>query len=327
MGKKLLIILAGVLAVLVISAIIGWQIIRVSPQYSIYQLYQAIDQHDYEKFKQFVDVDGISNNIIDKAMASVTDESKKDVSNNDPFYQLGQNFALGLVTSMKPQLKESMISGIKKAVEEGSFKKEYQPKGVTELVTTIEVKKTGKVADVVIKAQGKDDLKLKMRDLGGYWQIFDMDLPLPKTDATNSQTENKTTEAKFGDRVDINEGWFLVVEQPEEYKPTGYSTPKEGNKYISTKITYENTSEKPDSYSTYNFKLKDNKDFSYNDTYGGKEPRIDSGNLEAKGKVTGYMTFEIPKDNEPASIIYSGSKSIIFTSPSISATSSATPKL
>lgn len=327
MGKKLTLILSGLLGVLLLLAFICWQIVKVSPQYSLYRVYQAIDKHDYETFKKYVDVEGISTNVVDKAIASATEESKKDTSNNDPFYQLGYTFGIGLVTSMKPQLKEEMITSIKKGVEEGNFKKEYKPKNITDYFSVITVKKDGKVADVVIKTQGKEDLKLKMRDIGGYWQVFDMDLPAPKADTSNTSSSETTIQSKFGERVDISQSWFLTVETPEDYKPTGYSTPKEGNKYVSIKITYENTTDKPDSYSTSNFKLKDNKDFSYSDTYGGKEPRLESGDLEAKGKVTGYLTFEIPTDNEPLSVVYSGSKSVMFTSSSPSATPSASPKL
>ena len=313
MGKKIAFILLGIIGILLIVAFAGWQIIKVSPQYSVYQIYQATSQHDYEKFKKYVDVEGISNNVIDKALAQATESTAKDTSNNDPFYQLGQSIGLGLITSMKPQLKEKMTTEIKKAVEEGTFKTDYKPKNIVGYFNTVQAKKDGKVATVTIKTQGKDDLTFKMRDLGGYWQIFDMELPVPEADATKSPTET-TYQAKYGERVDIGRGWYLTVEAPAEYKPTGYSTPKEGNKYVAVKITYENTTDAPDSYSTYNFKLKDDKDFSYSDTYGGKDPRIDSGDLEANGKVTGYMTFEIPQDNEPKSLVYSGSKSVVFSS-------------
>src|SRR3989344_2594016 len=110
MGKKLAIILSGFLGVLLLSAFIGWQIVKVSPQYSLYRIYQAINKHDYETFKKYVDVEGISTNVVDKAIASATEESKSDTSNNDPFYQLGYTFGIGLITSMKPQLKAEMIS-------------------------------------------------------------------------------------------------------------------------------------------------------------------------------------------------------------------------
>ncbi|MCL5409654.1 MAG: DUF4352 domain-containing protein [Patescibacteria group bacterium] len=314
MGKKIAIILTGVVGILLVVAFIGWQFIKVSPQYSVYQIYQATSQHDYEKFKKYVDVEGISNNVIDKALAQATESTTKDTSNNDPFYQLGQTIGIGLINSMKPQLKEKMTTEIKKAVEEGTFKTAYKPKNIFGYFNTVQANKDGKVATVTIKTQGKDDLTFKMRDLGGYWQIFDMELPVPEVDTTKSPTET-TFQAKYGERVDIGSGWYLTVEAPAEYKPTGYSTPKEGNKYVAVKITYENTTNAPDSYSTYNFKLKDDKDFSYSDTYGGKDPSIESGDLEANGKVTGYMTFEIPQDNNPKSLIYSGSKSVVFSPP------------
>lgn len=68
------------------------------------------------------------------------------------------------------------------------------------------------------------------------------------------------------------------------------------------------------------------KDFLYSDTYGGKEPGLDSGTLEAKGKVSGYMTFEIPKENQPISLLYDDSKSVLFTSPAASAIPSVNQK-
>lgn len=316
MGKRLKIALLVSFVLLMASGIIGWQI-KSSPQYSIYQVYQAVSKRDYDKFKKYVNVEDVSNNVIDKALASATEQTKNNTS-NDSFYQLGQSFAMGLIISMKPRLKEEMALGIQKAVERGDFKTEYKPRNVFNFFNLVLVKKNGKVADVVIKAQDRDDLKLKMRDKGGYWQVFDMDMTLPKTDNSNtaSQTENATIQAKFGDKVDITQGWFLTVDVPEVYNSTdSYLGPEEGSKYISVKITYENTTEKQDSYSTYNFKLKDSENFSYDDTYGGKAPRLDSGNLEAKGKINGYLTFEIPKENEPKSVIYSGSKSVVFTFP------------
>src|SRR3989338_9248560 len=142
MGKKIAFILLGIIGILLIVAFAGWQIIKVSPQYSVYQIYQATSQHDYEKFKKYVDVEGISNNVIDKALASATEETKNNAS-NDPFYQLGKTFAMGLITAMKPRLKEEIVSGIQKAVEQGNFKTEYQPKNVTNFFSLIDVKKNG----------------------------------------------------------------------------------------------------------------------------------------------------------------------------------------
>lgn len=312
MSKKIKIILIGLLSLFLLTGFVGLQIFKDSPKYSLYQVYKAIDKHDYETFKKYVNVEDVSNNVIDKAFASVEEESKNAAVSDDPFSQLGYNIGLGLITQMKPRLKEELISGIKKSVEEGSFKNEYKPKNIINYLTNIKVKKDGKVADVFVKTEGKEDLKLKMRYTNKYWEVFSMDLPTPDSNSDTSSSET-TIQAKFDEKVSIGSDWFLTVGMPEDYKSNGYSFVKDGYKYVSIKITYENTTDKPDSYSTSNFKLKDDKDFSYSDTYGGKEPRIESGDLEAKGKVTGYLTFEIPNDNKPKSIVYSGSKSVIFT--------------
>jgi hypothetical protein len=324
--KKVLIGLTILIVVILVSAFITWQFIRVSPQYSVYRIYKAVENHDYDTFKKYVDVEGVSNNVVDKVFSKAEEYTKKEALKADAFSQMGYELGIALVMQMKPKIKEEMVSEIKKSVETGNFKKDYKPQNISDYYNHISVNKDGKIADVVIKVKGKDDLKLKMRNKGDYWQIFDMDLPLPKTDMNDKSGTDMTVNAKFGEKVNINDGWYLTIEEPEEYIPTGYLSPKEGNKYITVKVTYENTSNKPDSFSTYNLKLKDNKDFSYSDTSGGKEPRIDSGDLEANGKVTGYMTFEIPSENKTKSIIYSGTKSILFTQPEKTSSSSAKTK-
>ncbi len=311
MNKK--VIISGIAVILFVTVFLGWKTVKASPQYSVYQIYQATKKHDYEKFKKYVNVDEVSENVVDKVLEKATEETASDTSNDDPFYQLGQSIGLGLIASMKPQLKEQMVTEIKKTVEEGTFQEGYKPKNVLSYFKLVKTEKDGKVATITISSPDEEDeLTFKMRNEGGYWQIFDMELPIPESEISESSSET-TYQAQFGERVDIGSGWYLTVEAPEEYMATGYSSPEAGNKYVAVKITYENTTSTPSSYSTYNFKLKDNEDFSYSDTYGGREPAIESGDLEANGKVTGYMTFEMPENNEPKSIIYSGSKSVIFS--------------
>lgn len=309
MESRTKLILAGVFIALILLIGLGVRVALSSPQYSLYQMYGAVKEHNYEKFKKYVDIDSVTTNVVDKAIESA--KQNTDTTSGNVWENLGATFAVSLFDSMKPGFKTTLTSTIQKAVEEGTFKSDYKPKNIIQIFQMISVKRDGKVADITIKAKGVSDLHIKMRNLNGYWQVFDMDLPAPSTNDTSSS--ETTTQAKYGDRVDISQGWFLTVEAPTDYvNPNEFEQPKSGNKNVAIKVSYENTTDKPDSFSISNFKLKDDKDFSYSRTYGGKTPALEDSTLEAHGKVNGYLTFEIPTDTQSTSVVYSGTKSVVF---------------
>lgn len=272
-------------------------------------MYKAVEAHDYETFTRYVDVDSVIDNVVDKALKETEEEASVE---GDVWAEFGKSLAEGFIALMKPRLKEEAKSQIRKQIESGEFKKNYQPKNLVNAITKIKVKKEGKVADVVLMNEENKELSLKMRKMDRYWQVFDMDFELGE----ESKTSGESQQLKFGEKTDIGEGWFLTIQEPELYESSDiWESAKEGYKLVSTEITYENTSEKTDSFSLSNLKVKDTQNHSYSDyLFGGKEPALESGDLEPKGTVKGFVTFEILEDAEVQSVIYTGSyKTIIFS--------------
>ncbi len=273
-------------------------------------MYKAVEAHDYETFTKYADVDSVVDNMLDK----ILEESKQEEPAGDEWYELGKSFAEGLIMMMKPRLKEEAKSEMRRQIESGEFKKEYKPQNIVKAFTKIRVQKEGKVANVTLTKEDDETFSLKMRKKDGYWQVFDMEFDLPEIET--EKTEEGAQQLRFGDRADIGGGWFLTAQEPEVYESSDiWESTKEGYKLVSTEITYENISEETSFFSLSNLKVKDTQNHSYSDyLFGGKEPALESGDLEPKGTVKGFVTFEILKDAEVQSLIYTGAyKTIIYS--------------
>lgn len=315
--KSKKIILPVFLFIFIIIGLASWQYIIRTPQYSIFQMYRAVSKHDYERFSKYVDVEGVVDKLVDKAIDEAFAETEEETKSEDSWYQmgyeLGASLAEGLIMSWKPKLKEELVKQFREEVEKGSFRDDYKPANISEAYKFAQVEREGKVARVTLTKEG-EEMKLMMRSVDNYWQIFEMDFPLPETNLGEEISESESTaEVRFGERVDITLGWFLTIEKTELYNPSStWDLPKEGFKFVTVKVTYENTTEQTDYLSIDNLKLKDTENFSYSYYYSGREPEIESGDLESNGIVTGYVTFEIPTTSEPLSVVYSGTRSLIF---------------
>jgi len=184
--------------VIVCSLILGavglyyWQYTK-SPKYSLWQAKKAFKQHDLVSFEKYVDVEGITNSLIDQILKTVTEQEKP----KNEWEQLGESIGKGLVVLLKPQLSKLAKQQIAKLVETGRLEDEHQKKnsnksdfslsdiwneagGKKAAFQGIEyIKKEGKIAYVGLKFYQKEYntdliLELKMRDKGGYWQIAEL---------------------------------------------------------------------------------------------------------------------------------------------------------
>lgn len=140
-------------------------------------MYQSIKTHDYTTFSKFVDVDTLVGNLVDKSLEESKKQQELDDS-ADEWEQLGNSFAEGLVTLMKPTLTSAIKSGIQKNIESGDFKINYQPKDIFRILTDLKVKKDGKTATITVIGNDNKPFTFKMRQLDDYWQVFDMDVNL-----------------------------------------------------------------------------------------------------------------------------------------------------
>ena len=150
--------------------------LKSTPQYSLFRMYWSVKQRDYTTFSKFVDIDSVVNNLVDKV---IENEKQQNLNNStDEWASLGNSFAEGLITLMKPTLTSEIKSGIQKGVESGDFDTKYQPKEMIGILRNIKVKRDGKVATVTINNKDNKPFNFKMRKLNGYWQVFSTDIDL-----------------------------------------------------------------------------------------------------------------------------------------------------
>jgi len=66
------------------------------------------------------------------------------------------------------------------------------------------------------------------------------------------------------------------------------------DKYLAIEVTIENLGEKPIQYYSVDFILRDQHGYVYNPTIVKKNPDLGFGDLPARSKKRGWITFEIP---------------------------------
>lgn len=303
---KIILWVFGTLIILSAVGFFGWTYVRASPQYSLYQMELAVENHDYSSFSKYFDVDTFATNFVDSVI-------------NQESGTLGP-LGLALISALKPQLIDKVRTEIKNDIEQGNsqplnfnlgnFWTAYQKTTVIQ---------NGNEASVVVKPSDSSSksLGLKMKKIDGYWQVFDIDIDLqlqasasaiPSGQSAQPTPSTTSKTAKYGERFSINEGWFVTIEAPQDYTTSSY-TPKSGNKFVVVQVTYENTTSTADSFNTNYIKLKDVNDHQYDSTFSDKNPDLSSGTLEPNGKINGFLTFEIPTNEQVKSVIYNNTYS------------------
>ena len=159
-----------------------------SPKYSLAQAKKAADAHDLATFEKYVDVRGVSRSIVDQAYREAQRGQKPPDSDME---RTGRAIGEGLVALVKPRLAEELAVQISKAVESGTPPSTTAGRGgfslggvLSGLRTDLHFeafeyeRRSGSVANVgVLVRNPKNEeilLDLKMRDLGGYWQVAEI---------------------------------------------------------------------------------------------------------------------------------------------------------
>lgn len=191
--KKLLIVAVIIFAViLAVGSFYYWQYTK-SPKYSLWQAKKAFEQHDLVSFEEYVDVEGITNSLIDQMLKSAAEQEKP----KDKWEQFGESIGKGLVTLLKPQLSKIAKQQVATLVETGRIEEKQVKTESNEPDFSLSdiwnkagkekagfkgieyIKKEGKLAYVGLKFYHEEYntnliLDLKMRDKGGYWQVAEL---------------------------------------------------------------------------------------------------------------------------------------------------------
>jgi hypothetical protein len=184
--KLIAVILSAVL--LAGGAFAYWHWTR-TPTYSLRQIQKAVETHDVPKFEKHVDVESLSSRLIDDMMSEALKETQSGSE------ELGTALAAGLVQLMKPRLVEAVREQVVRLVERGNFgsstpatsesdSEKVSLQTISEQIGADQdsfkgithIKKQGKIALVALgfrnaKLDADLILELKLRDMGGYWQL------------------------------------------------------------------------------------------------------------------------------------------------------------
>ena len=169
--KSYLLRIGSFLAVLLLATL--W--VSGTPEYSIYQMFQAADQHDYRAFSHYVDVDDVARSTMETVFKQTTQDFKR--------FRGGwsdQRFMEIYLTQNKPILKEDVKFNLKRQVETDVFYTDYQPTTLYRAIRNIDVSETGHTAIATIipsdNITALPPLNLRLRQVGWHWQIFEMQL-------------------------------------------------------------------------------------------------------------------------------------------------------
>ena len=186
-SKKIIILL-----IILVGIVTGlYWYVTTTPEYSLNQIKNSIENHDVPLFQKHVDVKTISSRLIDDVMTAVLDET--DYENE--WEELGGSLGLGLIQMMKPRLIDIVEEQMIRFVEKGSIDESTSDElGVlgngNDLNNVLEngkdsfkgidyIRKEGSTAYIGISIEDKTNdwngtIELLMRNMGGYWQVSEI---------------------------------------------------------------------------------------------------------------------------------------------------------
>lgn len=135
----------------------------------------------------------------------------------------------------------------------------------------------------------------------------------PKVSNGSASSENSSGEPttfKPGDTIEFD-GKKVTVAAPQRDWSTGnqYIKPDSGNEFVKVQVTIENNSSSEASYNTFDWKMQDSKGVIKDvaSVAYGVDGALNSGQLAPKGKVAGFLVFEVPSGDTGLTLRYSPS--------------------
>jgi hypothetical protein len=173
--KKIFIVIGVVIASAVMGLLFYFWHYSSTPQYSVIMLLRSVKSHDWEKFQKYVDVDSVSENLVDDAAEFFT--GKLEESGHGGL--IGKFLNKGLGEALKPQIKEKIKGSMKDFIESSSDRdSEKSAELRKKLLLNSSIKcleKEGKIAVVALNIKDEDKdvtVKLKMRQTESHWQLI-----------------------------------------------------------------------------------------------------------------------------------------------------------
>lgn len=164
-----------VVFVLIVGGLLGvFAYIKGTPQYSLYQMWRATQNKDYEEFIKYFNVDAVIDDIFNKAVEDVK-KQYGGMYSEEELVQI-EMLAKTQVEAAKKQAKEE----IKKQIEEGKFSltEDYEIR-LLDVFREVKVKKLSRTeANVTMTNKKGQSVTFTMRKKDGYWEIYKIDMTL-----------------------------------------------------------------------------------------------------------------------------------------------------
>lgn len=126
-----------------------------------------------------------------------------------------------------------------------------------------------------------------------------------KTETTSDNKSKTSTQTyKMGDQVKLGDKVVTVHTAADYTSSNPYIKPKDGNKFVVIDVSIKNDSKEAVNYNTFDFKLQDDKDYSYTFGFADKEPAFGSGVLQPGQTTRGFLSYEIPAVNLAAKLVF-----------------------
>jgi Domain of unknown function (DUF4352) len=111
--------------------------------------------------------------------------------------------------------------------------------------------------------------------------------------ASDVQPPAKNLTGQIGNPMALNGVTVTLVTADLNAKSgNDFITPKAGDRFVAVQVLYENTGSDPYDYNPFDWKLTDSAGFSYNSTFSGIGPELNSGTIQPGEKARGYITYE-----------------------------------
>ena len=126
---------------------------------------------------------------------------------------------------------------------------------------------------------------------------------------SSSSSSEKKIEGVVGEEVVIGDYSLTAISVVRPYTAEkSFMQPDDGKEYLEVKVKIVNNSDSSQSYSDYDFKLRNSTGVeAYTSFVEDTADRLSSASLASGGNVTGTMVFEVEKTETDLTLIYSPS--------------------
>ncbi len=174
--KKILLIIGLVVALAAVGGLIYFWHYTSTPQYSVIMILRSIKSHDWEKFQTYVDIDSLSESLIDDISEFFTEKLEESGSGGI----FGKILNKGLGEALKPKIKEKFKESLQQFVESSDRENERSGDLKKKLLMNSSItclEKEGKIAVVALNIDDGEKnvtVKLKMRQTENHWQLIEI---------------------------------------------------------------------------------------------------------------------------------------------------------